>query len=87
MDKASLEMTATEAAGAIARGELTAEAYASACLDRVAELEPRVEAFVHLDREHVLAQARALDERRQRRGNRDDADRHRGNQTHRPGHS
>jgi Asp-tRNA(Asn)/Glu-tRNA(Gln) amidotransferase A subunit family amidase len=35
-----------------------------ACLDRIAAVEKDVRAFVHIDPEHALAQARALDERR-----------------------
>ncbi len=55
------ELTATEAAGRIARGELTAEAVARACLERIAEREPDVQAWEFLDRDHALAQARDLD--------------------------
>ena len=58
-------LSASQAAAEIARGAMTAEEYARACLDRVAEVEPEIHAFAHLDREHVLSQARALDERRQ----------------------
>ena len=57
-------LTATQAATEIARGVLSAEEYTRACLDRIAEVEPTVQAFAHLDPEHALAQARALDERK-----------------------
>ena len=57
-------LTATEAAAEIARGTVSAEDYARACLDRIETLDGEIKAFVHLDRDHVLAQARALDERR-----------------------
>jgi Asp-tRNA(Asn)/Glu-tRNA(Gln) amidotransferase A subunit family amidase len=57
-------LTATAAAAEMSRGALKAEDYARACLDRVVEVEPRVQAFIHLDPEHVLAQARALDDAR-----------------------
>ena len=57
-------LTATEAAAEIASGALSAEEYTRACLDRIAAAEPDIEAFVHLDPEHALAQARTLDERR-----------------------
>ena len=46
---------------ALASRQLGAETLARACLDRAAELEPSVHAFAHLDPEHVLAEARALD--------------------------
>src|SRR5215472_11253892 len=57
-------LTATEAAAEIARGAISSEDYTRACLDRIAALDGEIKAFVHLDREHALAQARALDERR-----------------------
>jgi Asp-tRNA(Asn)/Glu-tRNA(Gln) amidotransferase A subunit family amidase len=38
--------------------------YAEACLDQIAAEEPRVQAWAFLDGDHVLAQARALDDRR-----------------------
>ena len=57
-------LTATQAAAEIARGALSAEDYARACLKRIDAVEGEVEAFAHLDRDHVLAQARALDEQR-----------------------
>ena len=57
-------LTATAAAAEIARGTLSAEDYARACLDRIAAVEDEVRAFAHLDPEHALAQARALDRRR-----------------------
>ncbi|HEY1310516.1 MAG TPA: amidase, partial [Pseudolabrys sp.] len=62
MDSAAL--TAVEAAGRMARGEISAESYIGACLRRIAALEGTVHAFIHLDPEHAMAQARALDERR-----------------------
>ena len=57
-------LTATEAAAEIARGAVSAEDYVRACLGRVEALDGGIKAFVHLDRGHALAQARALDERR-----------------------
>ena len=54
-------LTAKEAAAEIARGALSAEEYTGACLERIAAVEPDVQAFAHFDREHALAQARALD--------------------------
>ena len=54
-------LTATEAAAEIARGVISAEDYTSACLERIAALDGDVHAFIHLDRDHALAQARARD--------------------------
>src|ERR1700730_17671293 len=62
-----VKLTATEAAAEIARGAVSAEEYVRACLDRIEALDGEVKAFVHLDREHALAQARALDERHAQR--------------------
>jgi Asp-tRNA(Asn)/Glu-tRNA(Gln) amidotransferase A subunit family amidase len=55
------DLTATEAAARIARGETTSEKLITACLERVAALEPHVQAWASHDPEHVLAQARAAD--------------------------
>src|SRR6185437_16095438 len=49
------------AAAEIARGLLSAEELTRACLERIAAAEGEVQAFVHLDPEHALQQARALD--------------------------
>jgi Asp-tRNA(Asn)/Glu-tRNA(Gln) amidotransferase A subunit family amidase len=57
-------LTAIEAAEKIAGGEISAEAYTGACLDRIAAIENKVRAFAHIDPKDALAQARALDERR-----------------------
>ena len=57
-------LAATEAAAEIARGAVSAEDYTRACLDRIAAIENDVQAFSHVDPEHALLQARALDERR-----------------------
>src|SRR6266481_5322263 len=59
-----VKLTATEAAAEIARGAVSAEEYVGACLDRIEALDGEIKAFAHLDREHALAQGRALDERR-----------------------
>ncbi len=55
------ELTASEAARRIAAGELTCEALARACLDRIEERDADVAAWTVVDPEHVLEQARALD--------------------------
>src|SRR5215471_2606831 len=54
-------LTAVEAASEIVRGAISAEDYTRACLDRIEAVEPKIHAFVHLDPEHALAQARTLD--------------------------
>src|SRR5262245_47800395 len=55
------EMTALEARDEIARGSITAIELAEACLAQLAEREPEVQAFAHLNRDIVLAQATAAD--------------------------
>lgn len=62
-----------EVARRIRAGGITAEAYTAACLARIRALEPAVQAWVTLDESRALAQARAADRRRGRRG--DDAGR------------
>ena len=52
---------AWQAAALLARRELTAVDLARACLDRIAEREPHVQAFVHRDADAAMARARALD--------------------------
>jgi Asp-tRNA(Asn)/Glu-tRNA(Gln) amidotransferase A subunit family amidase len=54
-------LDATAAAALIARRELTAEALLRACLARIAERDGELRAFVCLDVQGALAQARALD--------------------------
>ena len=58
---------ALSAADALARlrgGELGCEELVRSCLQRIEETEPTVRAWVHLDPEHALRQARAADEHR-----------------------
>ncbi len=55
------QLGAWQAARALARRELLAEDLARACLERVAARDADVRAFVHLDPDAVLAQARSLD--------------------------
>ena len=57
-------LTAIEAAAQIAGGDMSAEDYIGACLERIEAVDDKVHAFVHLDPEDALTQARALDERR-----------------------
>jgi amidase len=53
--------TATEAVSRIATGELSAEGYLRACLDRISEREPVIRAFAAIDPDAALRTARALD--------------------------
>jgi Asp-tRNA(Asn)/Glu-tRNA(Gln) amidotransferase A subunit family amidase len=62
MDLDPTEITACDARLAMAEGRLSVEAYARACLDRVAAREPSVQAWSFIDPERVIAQARALDD-------------------------
>jgi Asp-tRNA(Asn)/Glu-tRNA(Gln) amidotransferase A subunit family amidase len=55
------DLTATEAVEKIAGGELSARDYMQACLDRIAEREPEVGAFIHFDPDHALKQAAERD--------------------------
>ncbi|MDX1431919.1 MAG: amidase [Gammaproteobacteria bacterium] len=57
----ALAMTASEAARAIAARELGAEALTAACLARIEDRDALVNAWVHVDAELALAQARAAD--------------------------
>src|SRR5262245_66261571 len=51
---------------ALSRGDLTAEALTAHCLDTIRRLEPKVGAFLLVDEEGALRQARAIDERRRK---------------------
>lgn len=55
------DVTVTEAAARIARGELSVLDYNNAFIARTDELEPHLKAYAHLDREGWVAQATALD--------------------------
>jgi len=57
-------MTAVQLAAAIAGGEASATEVAEAHLDRIAEVDDRVHAFLHVDAEGARAAAREVDERR-----------------------
>jgi len=57
-------LSATDAARAIRDGAITSDQLVEACLARIRETEPQVQAWQFLDPAHALAQARALDEQR-----------------------
>ena len=57
-------ISATEAVKAIEAGTLTSEKLVQSCLDRIAERDPVVKAWVHLDPALALAQARTADQAR-----------------------
>ena len=60
-DHLVIRWTAAQAARAIARGEATCEQVTRACLARIAEREPVVQAWQYLDAKQAVAAARALD--------------------------
>ena len=66
MDADLIRQPATVLAAAIAAGEVSAREVAEAHLDRIAAVDDRVHAFLHVDREGALAAADAVDDLRQR---------------------
>ncbi|MBB5935910.1 Asp-tRNA(Asn)/Glu-tRNA(Gln) amidotransferase subunit GatA [Streptomyces zagrosensis] len=61
-----IKLTAAETAAKIASGEVTAVQVTEAHLARIAAVDEKVHAFLHVDREGALAQARAVDDKRAR---------------------
>jgi aspartyl-tRNA(Asn)/glutamyl-tRNA(Gln) amidotransferase subunit A len=59
-----LRQSADRMAAALESGETTSVALTQACLDRIAEVDGAVHAFLHVDVEGALAQAAASDARR-----------------------
>jgi aspartyl-tRNA(Asn)/glutamyl-tRNA(Gln) amidotransferase subunit A len=57
-------LTATEIAALVASGDASATEITQAHLDRIAAVDDRVHAFLHVDAEGALAAATAVDERR-----------------------
>src|SRR3954470_11935112 len=55
------ELSATEAAKRLERGELTSEALVAACLERVTERDETVRAWAFIDRKLALAEAKERD--------------------------
>lgn len=56
--------TVADLAASIAKGDLTSEAYVRACLGRIAEMEPKIQAWAFLDEDRAIDQAKAADEAR-----------------------
>src|SRR5579871_858811 len=48
------------------RGDLQSQEVVAAYLDEIAARDGKINAFLHVDRERALSQARAIDEKRQR---------------------
>ncbi|WP_328536602.1 Asp-tRNA(Asn)/Glu-tRNA(Gln) amidotransferase subunit GatA [Streptomyces sp. NBC_00344] len=61
-----IRLTAAGTAARIASGELSAVEVAEAHLARIEAVDEKVHAFLHVDREGALAQARAVDAKRER---------------------
>jgi aspartyl-tRNA(Asn)/glutamyl-tRNA(Gln) amidotransferase subunit A len=59
-------LTAAELGERIARGDVSATEVAQAHLDRIAEVDPALHAFLHVDTDGALQAARAVDDRRAR---------------------
>jgi Asp-tRNA(Asn)/Glu-tRNA(Gln) amidotransferase A subunit family amidase len=55
------DLTALQVRDEIARGAVKAVEVAEACLARIAEREPQVQAWAHLDPQHAIRQAEAAD--------------------------
>ncbi|HEX2904318.1 MAG TPA: Asp-tRNA(Asn)/Glu-tRNA(Gln) amidotransferase subunit GatA [Jatrophihabitans sp.] len=58
------QLDANGTAGVLARGEASAVEIAQAHLDRIEQVDPAVQAFLHVDTEGALAAARRVDERK-----------------------
>ncbi|MED5574045.1 MAG: amidase family protein, partial [Pseudomonadota bacterium] len=55
------QLPASEIAQKIEAGETTCEAVTAACLERIDERESQVDAWIYLNKEQALADARAID--------------------------
>ncbi|MEO1206759.1 MAG: amidase [Pseudomonadota bacterium] len=60
-DTQLINLTATEVASLIAQGTVTSEALVTACLKRIADRDPDIKAWAHLDSEKALADASRAD--------------------------
>jgi Asp-tRNA(Asn)/Glu-tRNA(Gln) amidotransferase A subunit family amidase len=56
-------LAASQAAAAIKSGALTSEALVRSCLDRIAARDPDVKAWLHVDPDYAIRQAREIDKR------------------------
>jgi aspartyl-tRNA(Asn)/glutamyl-tRNA(Gln) amidotransferase subunit A len=61
-----IERTAAELLDSLSRGDVTAEALTTEFLDAIRRRDPQVRAFLLVDEEGALAQARSVDQRRRR---------------------
>lgn len=57
-------LSATEAAAAVAEGRMSSVELVQACLERIDEHDATIQAWAHLDRDHVLEMAKVADEYR-----------------------
>lgn len=64
MDGDLVRQDAATLGAALAAGEVTSEELTQACLDRIAEVDGTIHAFLHVDTDAALATARRVDERR-----------------------
>ncbi len=62
MEVEPYRLTATEVVAHIQSGKLSVEQYAQSLLARIAERDPIVKGWAYLNPEHVLEQARKLDQ-------------------------
>lgn len=60
------QLTASEARRQIAEGLITSQQLVQACLDRIAETDESIGAWVHVDAEGALSQAREMDDLRRK---------------------
>jgi len=61
-ERSAAQLSAAEAARRIREGVLTSEELVGACLERIRQVEPTVQAWTFLDEDLALAQARAADD-------------------------
>lgn len=66
MDSDLVRLDAATLSDAMAQGEVSSREVTQACLDRIAAVDDRVHAFLHVDADRALGQADAVDESRAR---------------------
>jgi aspartyl-tRNA(Asn)/glutamyl-tRNA(Gln) amidotransferase subunit A len=59
-----IERTATDLIASVSRGEITSEALTQAYLDSIRQRDSKIKAFLHVDEQSALAQAKAADAKR-----------------------